>query len=145
MCFGKAVFAWPLRASRSNKRLFFQNLTKISRAKNRMRGSSSQNGLSKTHKIVFFSQNQVFSKKKKVFTEIERVFLSKFRWSPKRERSSCRLRRSFSDPLHLRFFTKSHSNYLRGGGAIFVFSAKISLKSAKSTVFCILFWPMEKA
>ena len=42
----------------------------------------------RSKKMAQFSPDfQVISKKKKVFTEIETVFLSKFRWSPKKKKN----------------------------------------------------------
>ena len=67
---------------------------------------------------------------KKVFTKIETVFLSKV------------------NPVFLVQITSGPTPILIAhtfGGAIFVFEAKISLKSAKNRVFCILFRPMGGA
>ena len=71
--------------------------------------------------------------KKKVFTEIESVFLSKFRWLKIQIHP-------FSSPNHIRSLTNSRPN--PNGGAIFVFWGQIDLKSAKNEILCILFRPM---
>ena len=67
-------------------------------------------------------------------------FLSPNLRDPPKKRSSARLKPSFSGQNHIRPLTNSHRQ--ANGGAIFVFGAKIGLKSAKNGVFCILFRPM---
>ena len=82
----------------------------------------------------FFCQNQVISKKKKVFTQIQSVFLTNFRWGPGKT--------NFTFQVQI---TASPSQLLLPnpvGGAIFIFGAKIGLKSTKSVVVCILFRPI---
>ena len=79
-----------------------------------------------------------------VYTQVETVFLSKFRWSPETKRSSARLKPSFlvkitTSPWPILI---ANSNG-EGGGTIFVFGAKIGLKITKNVVFCILFRPIE--
>ena len=49
----------------------------------------------------------------------------------------------FSGPNHTRSLTNSYRQHQGGWEAIFVFSAKIGLKSAKKGVFYILFRPMR--
>ena len=49
--------------------------------------------------------------KKKVFTVIVNVFLSKFRCSPKKKRSSAWLQPTFSGPNHIRSLTNFHRQY----------------------------------
>ena len=81
-------------------------------------------------------------KKKKIFTQIESVYFSPNLGDlRKKKRSSTRLKPSFSDLNYIRSLTNSHRQCQ--WGAIFVFSAKIGLKSAKNGVFCILFRAME--
>ena len=63
--------------------------------------------------------------KKKVFSQAETQFF----WS-----KSHQVLYKFSLPIPM-----------KGGRSIFVFSAKIGLRSAKNGVFCILFRPMEEA
>ena len=70
-----------------------------------------------------------WSPKKKVFTKIESVFLSKFRWFPPKKKR----KPSFSGRYHITSLTNSH--HQSQWGAIFVFSAKIGLKSAKTGYF----------
>ena len=70
-----------------------------------------------------------------VSSEIQRFFPPKIKWSPKKKRSSPKLR--------LIFRPKSEPNRLRG--AIFNFSQKIGLKTTKMVRFCILHKPMGEA
>ena len=58
-----------------------------------------------------------------------------------KKRSSSRLKNSFSGPYHLRFQTSSHhtSSHNTIGGAIFVFNAKIGLKSGIKTGYFAYF------
>ena len=97
-----------------------------------------------------------------VFNRIESVFVSKYWWSPKKtlhqnwdcfspdlgdlqtkkkKRSSARLKPSFLLEVTPAPWPIAIANTIRGG-AIFVFRAKIGLKSAKNGVFCMLFRPM---
>ena len=79
--------------------------------------------------------------KKKFFIQIESVFLSKFRWYPENKKVFSQTEAQFFWLKWHRPLTNSHRQY-QWGTAIFVFSAKIGLKSAKSGAFCILFSPM---
>ena len=76
-----------------------------------------------------------------LFTQIVSPFLSKFRWSPKKKRSSSRLNPVFV--LYITLGTEPTLIAKTVGGAIFVFTAKIGLKSAKNRLFCILFKAMR--
>ena len=69
----------------------------------------------------FSAQKQVISKNKKVFTEIETDFLGNFK--------------HFFRPDHGNSLTTSLPNPFRG--AVFIFRAKIGLKSTKNVRFCI--------
>ena len=60
----------------------------------------------------------------------------------KKKKYSARLKPDFCSKSHLILYQLSSPIPLGGGGAIFVFSAKIGLKSAKNGMFCILFRPM---
>ena len=82
---------------------------------------------------------EVISEKKR--SKLRPFFLPKFRWSQKKKVISLA-------PIHF-FWSKSQqvtdqfsSPIPRGGGAIFIFSCKIGLKSAKNSVFYVLFKPM---
>ena len=80
---------------------------------------------------VFSAQIQVISKqKKKVFTDIETDFSAEIGNS---QGSSERIT---ATTLQLR-----HPNPF-GGGAVFILSSKIGLKSTKNVRFCILYRPM---
>ena len=93
---------------------------------------------------VFTQMQSVFlpkirwSPKKKVFAETQSVFLPKIGWSQKK---------AFSQDLQKNpvFWSKSHQIHIANpsGGAIFIFPAKIGLKSTKNVVFCILFRSMR--
>ena len=74
--------------------------------------------------------------KKKVFTEIETVFLLTFRWSPKKKkkkRSSSKLNPSSSARYHIRFLTNSHRHSYLGGGGLFLFSVEKSASKVQKT------------
>ena len=75
----------------------------------------------------FFSKKK---KKKKVFTESDTDFSAKI---GKSNAFSGRITTCTSQPRHPISFG--------GGGAVFIFSPKIGLKSTKNVRFCILHWP----
>ena len=80
--------------------------------------SSKKKGLHRKSK-AFFGQTQVIFKKK-VFTD--------FGWAPEPKNSTILVQiTASSNPV---------------GGAIFIFGAKIGLKSTENVLFCILFRPM---
>ena len=64
---------------------------------------------------------------------VETVFPLKDRWSPKKKRFFC--------PNHGNSFSTPSPNPF-GGGAVFIFWAKIGVKSTRNVQFCILFRPM---
>ena len=98
----------------------------------------------------FFCQNQVIPLKKKVFTNIETVIPAEIGWSPKKKGHH---QNSVTSPDQLRVrstflvqITASPSQLLLPnpvGRAVFIFGAKIGLKSSKNVLFCILFRPMR--
>ena len=77
---------------------------------------------------AFSAQKQVISKKKKVFTEIETDFQAKIGNS-----------NAFSGRITT--FTSQLRHPISFGGAVFIFSPKIGLKSTKNVRFCILYRP----
>ena len=84
----------------------------------------------------FFRQNQVISKKKKVFIKFQSVFRSNFRWCPKKLQ--------FCGLNHSKSFTTSHRQSQWGVGSYFHLWSKIGLKSTKIVVFCILYRPLAE-
>ena len=86
--------------------------------------------------------------KKKVFTVIETVFLSKSWRSPNKKKKQKKRLHSGWNPVFVvnitsGFWAILNANTIRG--ATFVFSAKIRLKSTKNRVFCVLFRSMGKS
>ena len=111
------------------------------------------------HATVFFRPNTGdLQKKEKVFTEIQRVFrpkseiqmvfIAEIRWSPKKKGlhrlwvSSKTKKLHYFGPNNGKFFTTSAPKSLWEVGAVFIFRAKIGLKSTKNVLFCILFSTM---
>ena len=104
----------------------------------------------------FFCQNQVIFKKKRSSPKLKRFFLAEIRWSPKKKGlhqnsvtlpdqlwvSSKKRKLYFSGPNNSTSFTTSAPQFRWGGGAVFIFGAKICLKSTKNALFYILFRPM---
>ena len=76
--------------------------------------------------------------KKKVFAETQSVFLPKIGWSQKKAFSQD-LQKKSSFLVQITSYSHRQSQW----GAIFIFPAKIGLKSTKNVVFCILFRSMR--
>ena len=98
-------------------------------------------------------------KKKKVFTQIETDFTEiqtflqpKNSWSPKKKRSSPKLKQIFRPKSEILTLFQAESRHVlhnfgtqfRLGGLFSLFSPKIGLKSTKKVQFCILHKPMEE-
>ena len=109
---------------------------------------------------AFSGQKQVISKKKKVFTEIETDFSAKFgnlyafsaqkQVISKKKRSSTKLSRIFRQKSEIQTLFRPSRHLLHNfgtqfllGGAVFIFSPKIGLKSTKNVRFCVLYRKME--
>ena len=79
----------------------------------------------------------ISKKQKKGFTKIQSLFLTNFGCAPEKKSTFLvqkqQVLHNFCSPIP------------SGGGAVFIFGAKIGLKSTKNALFCILFRPMGRA